>query len=66
VQVRRGGHSHLSRHQKDKDVVLAGFKPDGRLPGELVSNICTVTGKIFSGLYVWSMCSGGLAVTVAP
>jgi hypothetical protein len=45
--------------------VLAGFKTDGRLPGELVSNICTVTGKVFSGLHVWSVCSGGLAVTVA-
>jgi hypothetical protein len=45
--------------------VLAGCKTDGRLPGELASNICTVTGKIFSGLHVWYMCSGGLAVTFA-
>ena len=45
--------------------MLAGFKTDGWLPDELVGNICTVTGKVFSGLHVWSMCSGGLAVTVA-
>lgn len=62
---KRVGHSHLQRHRKDRDVVLAGFKTVGRLPGELVSNICTITGKIFLGLHVWFVCSGGLAVTVA-